>query len=204
MAAMPTLRLRLPFAVDRNPKPSSFFAVRLPQRSLMPGPIKVYVRSIDAVNRVVGRLVMYLIFVMMGILLLSSGSRTFFDLSYIWVVETAQFVMTAYYLLGGGYSMQLDAHVRMDLLYTRWTPRTRAAVDAVTVCFLLFYLGVLLVGGISSTQYAIEYGQKNYSSWAPPLAPIKIVMVIGITLMLLQVSAVFFKDLAAARGETLE
>jgi TRAP-type mannitol/chloroaromatic compound transport system permease small subunit len=147
---------------------------------------------------------MYLIFAMMGVLLLSSGSRTFFDVSYIWVVEVAQFLMTAYYLLGGGYSMQLDSHVRMDLLYTRWTPRTRAAVDAVTVGFLLFYLVVLLVGGISSTQYAIEYGQKNYSSWAPPLAPIKIIMVIGIALMLLQVIAVFFKDLAAARGETLE
>jgi TRAP-type mannitol/chloroaromatic compound transport system permease small subunit len=170
----------------------------------MPGPIKLYVRTIDAVNRVVGRFVMYLIFAMMGVLLLSSGSRTFLGVSYIWVVEVAQFLMTAYYLLGGGYSMQLDSHVRMDLLYTRWSPRTRAAVDAITVAFLLFYLIVLLVGGISSTQYAIEYGQKNYSSWAPPLAPIKIVMVIGIALMLLQVIAVFFRDLAAARGETLE
>jgi TRAP-type mannitol/chloroaromatic compound transport system permease small subunit len=170
----------------------------------MPGPIKAYVRAIDALNRVVGRFVMYLIFGMMGVLLLSSGSRTFFDVSYIWVVEVAQFLMTAYYLLGGGYSMQLDSHVRMDLLYTRWSPRTRAAVDAITVAFLLFYLIVLLVGGISSTQYAIEYGQKNYSSWAPPLAPIKIVMVIGIALMLLQVIAVFFRDLAAARGETIE
>ena len=61
-----------------------------------------------------------------------------------------------------------------------------------------------LIGGISSTQYAIAYGQKNYSSWAPPLAPIKIVMVIGIILMLLQVVAEFFRDLARARGETLE
>jgi TRAP-type mannitol/chloroaromatic compound transport system permease small subunit len=155
-------------------------------------------------NRVVGRLVMYLIFAMMGVLLFSSGSRSLAGVSHIWVVETAQFLLAAYYLLGGGYSMQLDAHVRMDLLYTRWKPRTRAVVDVITACFLLFYLGVLLVGGISSTQYAIEFGQKNYSSWAPPLAPIKIVMVIGIVLMLLQVVAVFFKDLARARGETIE
>jgi TRAP-type mannitol/chloroaromatic compound transport system permease small subunit len=170
----------------------------------MPGLIKAYVRSVDAVNRAVGRIVMWLIFAMMGILLLSSGSRTFFDTSYVWVVEMAQFVMTGYYVLGGGYSMQIDSHVRMDLLYVRWTPRTRALVDVVTAGLMLFYLVVLLAGGISSTQYAIEYGQKNYSSWAPPLAPIKIVMVIGIVLMLLQVIAVFFRDLAAARGETLE
>ena len=170
----------------------------------MPRPIKLYVRTIDALNRAIGRLVMYLIFAMMGVLLLSSGSRTFFDTSYIWVVETAQFMLAAYYLLGGGYSMQLDSHVRMDLLYSRWSPRTRAIVDVLTAGFLLFYLAILLLGGLSSTQYAIEYGQKNYSSWAPPLAPIKIIMVIGIVLMLLQVIAVFLRDLATARGETLE
>jgi TRAP-type mannitol/chloroaromatic compound transport system permease small subunit len=169
----------------------------------MPGPIKAYVRAIDAVNRVVGRFTMYLIFAMMGVLLFSSGSRTFAGVSHIWVVEIAQFLLAAYYLLGGGYSMQLDSHVRMDLVYSRWKPRTRAAVDVVTAGFLVFYLIVLLAGGLSSTQYAIEYGQKNYSSWAPPLAPIKIVMVIGIVLMLLQVTAIFFKDLARARGEEI-
>ena len=113
----------------------------------------------------------------------------------------AQFMLVAYYLLGGGYSMQLDSHVRMDLLYSRWSPRKQALADAITSGFLLFYLIFLLVGGVSSTIYAIEYNQKNYSSWAPPLAPIKIIMTVGITLMLLQAIAVFFKDVAKARGE---
>jgi TRAP-type mannitol/chloroaromatic compound transport system permease small subunit len=169
----------------------------------MPKPIRTYVRWIDAVNRVVGRFAMYLVLVMMGVLLLSSGSRTFFDVSYVWTVEMAQFLLAAYYLLGGGYSMQLDSHVRMDLVYSTWSPKRKAMVDAITVCFLLFYLVVLLVGGISSTEYALSYGQKNFSAWAPPLAPIKIVMVIGIVLMMLQVIAVFFRDLATARGEPL-
>ncbi len=169
----------------------------------MPSAIRSYVRYVDAINRVIGRLVMYLIFVMMGVLLFSSTSRTFFSVSHIWTVEMAQFMLAAYYLLGGGYSMQLESHVRMDLLYSRWSPRTQAIVNSVTAGFLIFYLVFLLVGGISSTQYALEYGQKNYSSWAPPLAPIKIIMTIGIALMLLQAIAVFFKDLARARGEPL-
>jgi TRAP-type mannitol/chloroaromatic compound transport system permease small subunit len=169
----------------------------------MPRPIRLYVRVVDAVNRVVGRLVMYMIFVMMGVLLLSSTSRTFFGVSYIWIVEMSQFLMAAYYLLGGAYSMQLDTHVRMDLLYSRWSPRRRAFTDTFTAFFLIFYLVFLLLGGISSTDYAITYDQRNYSSWAPPLAPIKIIMTIGIALMLLQAIAVFFKDLARARGETL-
>jgi TRAP-type mannitol/chloroaromatic compound transport system permease small subunit len=85
----------------------------------MPEVVRAYVRYVDAFNRLIGRIMMYFIFVMMGILLLSSTSRTFFSASQIWTVEMAQFVMTGYYLLGGGYSMQLDSHVRMDLLYSR-------------------------------------------------------------------------------------
>ena len=145
---------------------------------------------------------MYLIFVMMGVLLFSSISRGVFEVSHIWVVEMAQMTMAAYYILGGGYSMQLDSHVRMDLLYGRWSTKTRAIVDLVTGCCLMFYLTFLLYGGISSTQYAIEYGQKNYSSWAPPTAPIKIVMTFAIVMMLLQVVATFFKDLERSKGES--
>lgn len=146
---------------------------------------------------------MYLIFAMLGVLLYSSLSKALFTPS-LWTLETAQFLMVAYFLLGGAYSMQLDAHVRMDLLYGRLQPRTRAWLDVLTVAFLLFYLAVLLHGGISSTQYAFEYDETSYSAWSPRMAPIKVVMVIGIALMLLQAIAMFFKDVALIRGESLE
>ncbi|EJO91571.1 tripartite ATP-independent periplasmic transporter DctQ [Ectopseudomonas mendocina DLHK] len=145
---------------------------------------------------------MYLIFAMLAVLLYSSISKTFFTPS-IWTLESAQFLMVAYFLLGGAYSMQLDAHVRMDLAYSHWSPRTRAVVDAITVFMLIFYLVMLLIGGISSTEYAIEYKETSYSAWSPYMAPIKIVMCFGIALMLLQAIATFFKDFYAARGETL-
>ncbi len=141
---------------------------------------------------------MYLIFVMMGVLLFASISRGVFNVPHIWIVETAQMTMAAYYILGGGYSMQMGSHVRMDLLYGRWSVRTRAIVDVIFGLTLIFYMTLLLYGALSSTQYAIEYGQKNYSSWAPPMAPIKIVMTFGIAMMLLQVIATFFKDLEKA------
>jgi TRAP-type mannitol/chloroaromatic compound transport system permease small subunit len=164
--------------------------------------VRAYVRYVDAVNRVVGIAVMYSIFLMMGVLLYSSVTKAFF-VPPLWALEMAQFQMTAYFLLGGAYSLQDDAHVRMDLVYSRWSPRTRAAVDAVMILFLLFYLGLLLYGGLSSTLYALEYGERSYSAWRPYMAPIKIVMCVGIVLMLLQVVAQLFRDIAAARGETL-
>ena len=168
----------------------------------MPGFVGCYIRVVDSYNRKIGRAVMYLIFVMAGVLLYSSISRAVFDRPLIWVVEVAQFLLAAYYLLGGAYSMQTDSHVRMDLLYGRWTPRARAVADVLTATFLLFYLVVLLVGGVSSAQYALEYGQKHYSAWAPPLAPVKIMMCVGIFMMLAQVISVFLKDLANALGRT--
>ncbi|MGI9301773.1 MAG: TRAP transporter small permease subunit [Gammaproteobacteria bacterium] len=169
----------------------------------MPNAVKNYVRYVDALSRSVGRFAMYLIFAMLGILLFSSISRAA-NVPQLWVVEMAQFTMAAYYLLGGGYSMLLDSHVRVDIFYGRWSIKKRAFTDSITAFCLIFYLIFLLVGGISSTQYALEYGQKNYSAWGPPLAPIKIIMTIGIVLMLLQATSMFFKDLARARGEPLD
>jgi len=170
----------------------------------MPGFIRAYVRYVDATNRVLGFFIMYMVLVMMGVLLFGSISRYVFKASFLWVIEMSQFLMAAYYLLGGGYTLQLDAHVRMDALYERWKPKTRAFVDSITAFCLVFYLVFMVRGGISSSAYALEYGQKNYSAWAPPMAPIKIIMTIGIVLMLLQAIAIFFRDVAKFTGRGIE
>jgi TRAP-type mannitol/chloroaromatic compound transport system permease small subunit len=164
--------------------------------------MKVYVKYVDALNRYIGRATMYTIFLLMGILLYSSISKTFF-LPSLWTLETSQFVMVGYYMLGGAYTLQLRSHVRMDLLYGSWSDTTKCWVDIFTVFFLIFYLCTLLYGGISSTSYAIEYGERSYSSWRPYVAPIKIIMCFGIVLMLLQSISEFFKDVAKLRGMTL-
>jgi TRAP-type mannitol/chloroaromatic compound transport system permease small subunit len=142
---------------------------------------------------------MYGIFVMIGILLWSSVSKTFF-LPSLWTLEMAQFAMVAYYMLGGPYSIQMGSNVRMDLFYHSWSDRKKAWFDACTVFFLLFYLGVLLYGAIDSAQYAIEYGERSYSAWRPYMWPIKVVTVVGIVLMLLQATSEFCKDIARIKG----
>jgi TRAP-type mannitol/chloroaromatic compound transport system permease small subunit len=169
----------------------------------MPKAVKIFVRSIDAVNTVVGKFTMYLVFVMIGLLLYEPISRTIFDKPLIWSMEMSQFTMAAYWLLGGGYSMMLKGHVRMDLLYGRWSEKKKARVDSFTGLFLIFYLVFLLLGAYSSIEYAVMYGQKNRTAWAPYMAPIKIIMGTGVLLMLLQAIATFFKDVAKARGEKL-
>jgi TRAP-type mannitol/chloroaromatic compound transport system permease small subunit len=163
--------------------------------------VRIYIRYVERVNRLVGLFAMYLVFAMIGVLLYSSVMKTV-SIPPLWTLEMAQFLMVAYFMLGGGYSLIHDSHVRMDLWYSRWSPRRRAIVDAFTVFFLIFYLGMMLYGGLSSTAYAIRYGETSYSSWAPYMAPIKIVMVVGIALMLLQAVAEFLKSVMAARAES--
>jgi len=165
--------------------------------------IETYVRWVDTFNRWVGRFAMQLIFVMGAMMLYAVGSRLFLGKPVNWIMEMSQFMLAAYFLLGGPYSMQLNAHVRMDLFYGRLSPHKRAVTDAFTILFVIFYLGVLFWGGVSSTEYAITFNQKNYTSWAPLMWPIKAIMTFGVFLMLLQAISSFFKDLALARGKPI-
>lgn len=195
----------------------------------MPSLIRGYIRAIDALNRAIGRVAMYLIFVLIGVLLWSSTSKVFLTPAN-WTLETAQFVMVAYFVLGGPYSIQLGSNVRMDLFYGDWSLKTKAWVDAFTVFFLLFYLGVLLYGGLVSTAYSLGYFgsepfaflfnlgwtfltqgssaagemigflERSPTAWRPWLWPIKTLLCIGIFLMILQSLAEFFRDIGRLRG----
>ena len=162
----------------------------------MPSIIKYYVNTIDYISLKTGRVTMYLVFVMMFILILSFVTRNIINIPLIWIIEMAQFVMTGYYLLGGGYSMLTDDHVRMDLIYSKLKDKTKALLDSLTSVFLIFYLLVLFYGSISSLTYTIETNQRLFTAWAPYVWPIKSIMSFGIGLMLLQSIAIFFKDIA--------
>lgn len=161
-----------------------------------------FVRTVDAVNYRMGRIMMYFIFVMVAILLWSSISKTFF-LPSLWTLEIAQFAMVAYYVLGGPYSMQQGSHVRMDLFYGAWSDKKKAQIDAITVLFLIFYLGVMLYGAYDSTSYSFQYGERSPTAWRPYLWPIKVIMCFGIFMMLLQSISELFKDIATLKGVEL-
>ncbi len=68
----------------------------------MPKAVKIFVRYVEAVNKVVGRFSMYLVFGMIGVLLFESISRTIFDKPHIWVVEVAQFTWPLITCLAAG------------------------------------------------------------------------------------------------------
>ncbi|MGE9290397.1 MAG: TRAP transporter small permease subunit [Puniceicoccales bacterium] len=163
-----------------------------------------YVKSVTAINQVVGVFSMYLLIMLLGILLWSILSKSVLNDPSIWTMEMAQFTMAAYYLLGAGYSLKEGAHVRMDFLYERWSKRKRSLVDSITSLTIIFYLVFLVIGGWESTAYALEYGQRNHTVWRPYMAPIKIIMTTGMFLMLLQAIAELIKDIYTACGKEIK
>lgn len=168
----------------------------------MPRMLVLYVRWVEALCYGVGRLAMYLLLVLAGVLLWSIIAKAFFR-PPLWTQELAQFTMVAYFVLGGAYALQLGANVRMDLLYSRWGRRRQAMVDAVTVLTMIFFLSVVLFGGIESTIYALEVGERSRTVWRPYMAPIKIVICTGVFLMILQSVAFLIRDIAHLRGKDI-
>ena len=187
----------------------------------MPRAAVAFVRLVDRLNYGVGRFAMYLLFVLMAILMWSSLSKAFFNPS-LWTLEMAQFVMVAYYILGGPYAMQNEAHVRMDLFYAKQSPVKRAWWDGFTVFVILFYLGVLIWGAAASFGFSLglqwsdpaqsalglswpQIGrlERSPTAWRPYMWPIKLVMLVGFVLMLLQALSSLIKDIATIRGETI-
>ena len=159
-----------------------------------------FIKFVDSFNYRIGRFAMFGIFVMMGILLWSSVSKTFFNPS-LWTLEMAQFCMVAYYMLGGAYSIQMGSNVRMDLLYGEWDNHRKAQVDAITIIFLIVYLIFMIWGGWESFMYSLSYGGERSSSiWRPYIWPIKLIMLFGLSMMLLQALSEFFKDILRIKG----
>ena len=121
----------------------------------MPKVISAYINIVDTICEKVGRVVMYWVFFMMFLLILSFVTRNIINFPLMWIIEMAQFTITAYYLLGGGYSMLTDDHVRMDLFYGRLSKKGKAKMDIFTSVFLIFYLVLLFLGSITSLIYTI-------------------------------------------------
>lgn len=169
----------------------------------MPVILKRYVRVVDRLSDYTGLVAMYLIFFMIGVLLLDAITRNVIDIPLHWCIELAQFTLAAYYFMGGPLTLKDNDHVRMDLFYEKLSDRGKAKLDLVTVGCLLFYLLTLLLGSISSLTYAIDTDERRFSMWNPSMIPIKALMVGCILLMVLQTLSLIIRHVATLKGDEL-
>lgn len=165
---------------------------------------KAYVRFMERLAGVIGWFAMFLIYVMIAILLIDVFSDKVFGVVQNWTLESAQFTLAAFYFLAGPKTLSDESHVRLDLIYSHLSRRGKAIIDSITIWLVIFYLSIMLWGGVSSLAYSWKTSQRLPSLWAPPLAPIKLMMVVCLTLMILQCIAIFLRDVLRLRGEEVQ
>jgi len=87
--------------------------------------------------------------------------------------------------------------VRVDIFYTKFSPRMKALVDTVMTVLLLIPIEVILVyTGFRRALFALKVNERMVeSSWLPPSAPFRFVLAIGFTLFLLQTLAELTKNI---------
>ena len=102
------------------------------------------IRGIDAANRWAGHLAGWVSLAMVLVVVTDVVMRYAFDTSFVFVQELEWHLFGVMFLLGAGYTLLQDGHVRVDVFYQRFDPKTRAWINLLGV--LLFLLpGCLMV-----------------------------------------------------------
>jgi TRAP-type mannitol/chloroaromatic compound transport system permease small subunit len=94
-------------------------------------------RGIDLAVIWVGRVVAWLTLLMVLVTVVVVVLRYFLGIGWIWLQESVTWMHATVFLLAAAYTLARDEHVRVDIFYSRWSPRTRAIVDTAGVVLLL-------------------------------------------------------------------
>lgn len=113
--------------------------------------------AIDFLNERIGRAVAWLTLAMVLVTVVVVVLRYGFNVGFIWMQESVRFMYAAVFLLGAGYTLLRDDHVRVDVFYAGMPPRGKALVNLLgTLLFLFPVCGTIL---LFSWDYVIN-------SWA--------------------------------------
>ena len=164
-----------------------------------------YVRSVESMHKWLGKVFSFAIFILMGIFVAEIIARAVLNTPLPSTIEMSQFVLGSYFIVGGGYVLIRGGHVKMDIFYSKWPARKKAIFDAATFFLPVVYLVVFIQSGVSNVAFSLATNQHSCTLWNPPLAPIKIIMVVGAGLLLLQVISFFIRDMTVIlTGRELE
>jgi TRAP-type mannitol/chloroaromatic compound transport system permease small subunit len=158
-------------------------------------------RAIDALNERIGRAAMWLVLLAT---LISSGNavmRYGFDLSSNAWLEIQWYLFALIFLLGAGYTLKHNGHVRIDILYGRFSPRLQAWVDLLGGLLLLLPLcGLMVWMGWGGFTDSLAVNETSPDAGGLLRWPIKLAIPLGFALLLLQGVAEVIKRAAFLTG----
>lgn len=164
------------------------------------------IRVIDRFTTITGKAVAWLVIPMVLGLVFEVFSRYMFHAPTMWAFDVTYMLYGTLFMLGAAYTLMRGGHIRTDMLYHAWSPKTQGTVDA--VCYILFFFpGIFffLIAGVEYASLSWAMGEKAFgSAWQPPIYPFKTVIPLTAVLLLIQGVSELLKSLYAARkGEWL-
>lgn len=158
--------------------------------------------GLDRINAAVGAVVMWFAIGMMLIQFAIVVLRYVFGMSFIMVAEAELYLHAALFMLGAGYTLLHDGHVRVDIFYGSASPRRRALIDLLgTLVFLLPTCGVIL-------YYTWPFVRRSWQILEGPISVggipasflLKSLLPAFAVLLLIQGTAMALRNLAVLAG----
>ncbi len=157
---------------------------------------------INALNEWVGKLISWLTLAMVITTFSVVVLRYLFDSGWIALQESVTYMHSLVFMLGAAYTLKHDGHVRVDILYQRFSPKTRAIIDALGALLLLLPVSGFIIW--SSWHYVSESWQvlegSRHSGGLPGLFLLKSCIIAMAVLLILQGIAMFLQNLMIIIG----
>jgi len=172
------------------------------QKMLQVRKVDFWLHIIDTINEWTGKTVSFLIFPLMAVVLFEILMRYFLHESQNWEPELSAFLFATLFLLGAGYDFLHNTFVKVDVLYLRFTNKTKAIIDITTSILIFFFCGVLVWKGWAMTYKSLITMERSQSSWGPLLFPIELMIPIGAALLFLQALVKLTRDILTLTGRS--
>lgn len=155
--------------------------------------VNQFLSLVDRVNEWTGKVVAFLIPVMMLLIAYEVVMRYFFRSPTIWVWDINVQLFALVLFLGGGQVLLRDQHVRVDVIYGNLSEKWKHVFSLVTFPVLFVFLVVLFWKFLVMTADSVKEREVTLTLFAPPVYPLKIVCSVGIFFFLLEAVAKFIR-----------
>ena len=163
------------------------------------------VRVIDRINGITGFVAAWLIVPLILAMCWEVAARYVFNAPTIWAYELAYILTGSGWMLGMAYTLSKGAHIRIDVLSGRWSPRLKAAVDIAGYLLLLLPFLLWVIFALDNRVIdSFTSGEKSgQSAWNPPIWPFRAVFLASFVCLALQVVAEALRSVAVLLGRDL-
>jgi len=158
--------------------------------------------KLEWINIRIGEFVAYWAVISVFVYYYEVIARYVFNSPTNWVHESMFLMYGMQYMLCGAYAYREDQHVRVDVFYSKFSPRGKAIADIVTSVFFFIFIGTMLWTGTRFAMDAINNREVSFTEWGIQYWPVKLALPVGAALMLLQGLSKLIKDIVfvASRG----